>query len=206
LPSLIEKIKALQEQNIESSSTGFKPFPVDYLYKLSSTPVDLYLQLSSEKFIKFHHANHEFTIHDINRIKDKGMLEVFTKENEILPLLKEYLSKLQDNLQQDSRSEKVKHSDFGKLCDLIFKNMKELRIDPELLENSQKMITRTFDELKNSNGITKAMSNLLKNSNNHVGHSIAVAFIASALCHEGPWSSAVNKKKVSATLKKVLHL
>ncbi len=191
----------LNYSNSIHKNTKFRLFPLLNFYRIKEFPVDIFIKIGSDKHIKVFNKNDMVTIPALNKYKQKGVTDLCVEIDNYPIMLQAYVNTLEESVQNTRCSPRGQDRDRALICKLIYSNMSDLNLSKVLLDSGQKLINESFKSISDNKQILESLDNLRESDNYHFNHSIAIAFLVTAVCAETPWrSSEASMKLVMAAV------
>lgn len=200
IPQYIEQIDKIKE-DLESTFVGsFKPFLLENIYTLSKTPVDIFLKLSKDKYVKILNQCDEIVYSNFHKYKQQGAKNIYIESSQLPILLQTYIDNLIKALENRRLSVNSMNRDHKKISSLIYEHLKELTISETLLASIDQLIGQALKSISENSDIFQMINKVTNKDNYFLDHSIAIAYLACAICKQTKWSSSetLNKLIMSA--------
>lgn len=213
IPKYIDKVARINDGLRNTLIADFKPFLLINLYKMTSVPVDIYLKLSENKYVRVINQNEHLTLPTLNKYKQKGVDNIYIEISQYPVLLTHYIDKLSGDLHNRRLASNTEVRDHKQACKLIYDHMAALQISETILESGKKLIDQSLENFSTQSGIMDSIERIVQVDNYYFDHSVAIAYLATAICKESDWTSPETLRKLviaalfhDLSLEKIQHI
>jgi HD-GYP domain-containing protein (c-di-GMP phosphodiesterase class II) len=197
---------ALESVNFTASSSTseseYTSVPIEFLCKVNSTPVDLYIKLSNDKFVHLFSKNEVFSSSDITKYQERKIESLYVKSEEIDEFLDHFLSYLTT----------INYSDFkvneqieiqGAAHALVHKYLNQIGVNEHSVRAAEEVVRSSLELIENNKQLYDIF-NKIKDENDYLyQHSLFIAYIGCSILENMDWTSRDIKTKI--TLAAMMH-
>jgi len=191
-----ELITLLLSNNIiqEELISNYYKVKTIYFLRYNKTLFDIYIKLSSSKYVKIIHKNSSYTLRDIERYLDKKQDYLYINTNDA----EHFESKLMENTYLIEEESELEDSDdaLEKTMTIVHYLVKELGINERVITLVDRSIDVMKKELKKDNKLLEILSKFREQHNYLHEHCYILGYFCDLLCTEMDWSATDIKKKL----------
>jgi len=191
-PSQFVKLIAATLENVCQSPLSISPknyikVRASYLFRYNKSLIDIYLKISSGKYIKIINACDKYEKDVIEKFYNKGERFFYIRETELKNSLNEEIN-TSFLLYEPSHSMSSANNFLNSI--LVIKDIiNGIGIGANVVSEVDKAIKEIDNMIKIHPHISKIFSHLKNGQNYFLDHSFALAYISSAICNEMEWSN-----------------
>lgn len=156
----------------------FVPISLNILTKLAFSPVDLYLKVSDEKFLKVLRTNEKFTEEDFEKYKEKGLDSLLIEQCDgevFLRVLEENILSLLDS------KEELTEKEIRNIHSVIANVTASFGFSSAVVEMTKKSIDHSLKVIKKDKQLTSLFDDLIDSGNYLSSHAVVCAHIVNAI-------------------------
>lgn len=165
-------------------------------------PCDVFLMISSQKYIKLLKAKCDFVNETLKHYEAKGITSFYVRREDYIGLSKEIQKSLLSSLQG---VEVIQETSLGDVAQLQAQNVlivkeisQNLKIDSVTLENLNEMVNSNVKFIFKSKGTLKNFFKSFLHAGPYLyGHSIMISHVANYVAMRMSWSTAKTMEKLS---------
>lgn len=153
----------------------------------SIVPCDVYVQLSSEKYVLLARSGTKAIFTELHLAERKDVTIFHVHKDDYKSCVGQNLTVAGIVLDKESLSDEVKTNVLGRTCDTVFKEITILGFKPESMKHSQ-MVAQNIQKLVANKSDLNAIINLMSGiSNDLIRHSMAVSAISVMIANGLGW-------------------
>jgi putative nucleotidyltransferase with HDIG domain len=184
--------------DLTSCEHDYRALSISYLFRLTHTPVEVFIQLSKEKHLKILNKDADFDHDFLRKYKKKGVEEVFIKKEDYADFTADIMTILTQSIDSKDRSERGKMVDKEMAMKLIYSDMAQLRLDEFSLDSAKSTIEGTVKMMESRKDTLTCLNNMLQQENYLYEHSLSTSFICTAICQASSnWNDAKNTEQLT---------
>ncbi|MCB9061596.1 MAG: response regulator [Halobacteriovoraceae bacterium] len=190
LPEIIKKVVTPEIFGPdERNSTDFYKIKIYYFWRFDETLCDIWVGLSSEKFVKIIHKNSEYTKADIDKYIKKKQKYLYIHKDDFENFCDGY-QKLNFLVRKDKPFDASDENERRKAHAYIHHIILEIGITQEVVEITKRMIENIFSTpIKGQTEIFKMMIRHFEKRDYIYDHSYMAAQISCFICKQTEWAS-----------------
>jgi HD-GYP domain-containing protein (c-di-GMP phosphodiesterase class II) len=181
----------------------FVPVDIRIVSKIKTNVCHLYIQLASEKHVKFANKGDPLDATKLEKFKGQGIKEIYVEEGDHPALVAAASQQTVTNLTNilddvGTLKEPVKSLDLTTATHkLIHKLMHQMGINEQIVELTQSSIKHTLKVLNKKTPLGKMVQQSLKKENYISSHCMAINYISCSIANQFPWDSKDTQNKLS---------
>jgi two-component system chemotaxis response regulator CheY len=192
-PNMIEGLKELINQfkndlqTEDAQVSSHVPISLNLLNKLKEVPTDIYLKLTSEKYVKVLNQGQTFETGDFEKYTQKKIAELYCLNSDFELLL----ARIQKEIMVlNSLSSTPEVSQQLQIHELLLNTFRQYGLQESFIPYVQKQVTDTFELLQKEKKLSGILCKILEAKTSYVGtHSFMLAAISTILVSKLDWSS-----------------
>lgn len=157
-------------------------------------PCDIFIKIGDEKLLKIFNAGEELVPTDIEKYEDK-LLQFFLFEKKYMKLFLEEVSKKIDNIMDDRHKNQPE-----KVLDIhavILSTVRHLGFCDRIIKVTERSVQYILGVVDNNNDYAELYHNIFGHEGKYLTkHSVALAYITTALVSRSQWDSFDTKNKL----------
>jgi putative nucleotidyltransferase with HDIG domain len=180
-----------------SSDKLFSSIQIDSFYSGKTTLLDIYVRLSSGRYIKILNKGSYFDQKRLDHYKtDKSVKELYFKTNEVNSFLNA-LGEVAKSIENSKNVHVKKKYNVAKVIGQFFISEAFSKgINNELKESSISLCQSIYSSAKKDPNLLELLSIIEVENYDILEHSFQVAFLASVICNTMQWSSVETKRVI----------
>lgn len=185
----------VQNEDIIKNTSKYSPISFNILRKIKISPVDIYLKINDNKFIKLFNIDSEITINDIEKYEKKKITSFFILKNDVESFVGNILThgfSLLEN-KENKYDEEVVLDAHEVIADVL----EGFGISKRLIELTDESIKFTIDRFEKNKQTREELHKVLGYKSLYLTkHSVLLAYINCGLLSALPWDSLETKNKM----------
>jgi putative nucleotidyltransferase with HDIG domain len=170
--------------------------PVEHFFSGLKTDVDVYIQLSEEKYIKLTKAGESFELDQLHRYQGKHVSHLYIKSPEYHLFLKKQISIAGIVLSNAQFTMDKKTNVVSKVAESIYQSLQELGLDEKTYESVKEISSHVTNLVEADTSLSHLFDSLQKSSEDALRHSVAVSFVAPMIGRKMDWGRTETLEKL----------
>jgi putative nucleotidyltransferase with HDIG domain len=184
---------------MESESLNLKDMvavPVEHFFSGLKTEVDVYIQLSEEKFVMITKAGESFELDQLQRYQGKHLSHLYIKTPDYQTFLKKQISIAGIVLSNAQFTMEKKTNVVSKVAESIYQSIQKLGLDESTYEPVKEISSHVTNLVEADVSISNLLESLQKSSEDTLRHSVAVSFVAPMIGKKMDWGRTETLEKL----------
>lgn len=173
------------------------PVPIGEFISGVKTPVDLYVRLSSDKFVLICKAGTPTQQDQLRTYKDKEVDYLWVQKNQYNKLTKQTIAIAGMAVNHQNLNLQNKSDFVSKAAAKVFNQLEHLGVNLEMYYNAKSISEATIALVENHKDLSALFASLNQHSNSLMAHSLAVSTLSVTVAIEMGWSKRLTLEKLA---------
>lgn len=194
---LDEALRFLSKSELEKIS-NYRGMKLELCLKFDLVPVDLFVKINDEKYLKIYFKNTKIVPEDFEKYKKKNIDELYVEQDEFKGFLDFIIH------ETISKIEKVPEEggigfidDMLGIQSIIHNHMNKIGLDEKVIGVSKAAVEKTIVNIEKESRLYKIFEKMIKKNEFLYEHSMAVNILSMAILRELEWNSTDTQFKLS---------
>jgi len=198
LEQALEFLKFIDLERSNIRDKEFIPIRINLLYRGKFATSDIYLQLSSDKFIHLYNKGDNLSSADILKYENKNVEVVYIKNDQFEVFVDTYIEIISEVIRQERKGiAPASLQVHFEVHELIHQQLLSIGLSPASIELAKKTINSTISSIEKEPDLLKVILNAANNADWLYEHSLMLAFLSSIILSKLEWSSKDTLYKVT---------
>jgi response regulator RpfG family c-di-GMP phosphodiesterase len=191
-----EKIKKFNSSStdVNRNKSLYSSIDIDLVESIGIFPVDLFVKINEEKYVKVLNAKDSLTSEEIKKYKNREIHKLRVKKTNVKIVIESLFNHIQEILSDTTVEKETKVIDAHSV---IMNTVRVLGLSDRIVratENSVDLTLETFEKIKKFNDIYQK---IFGNEKLYLTkHSIALSYISCGIISKLPWDSIESRNKL----------
>lgn len=190
------KKEEYEESLIDVDPNDYLPMKIKSFYLYNQFPYDVYMEITSTKFIRVLPANKHYTISMLSEYAKKNVKFFYIKKDDQLEYLESESKKCLKSLSEINISSKEILPLIIKSINTLHQYINAIGVTPSVLNLGSKITDIIFETSGHFRNFKNAIEKYPKGLDGVASKSLLCAFISDALCTGFGWNSGLTRKKL----------
>lgn len=201
IPTVNAIKKILESQKMEiplvTKKQNFFPIKISQLYRIFSSPCDVYLKINELKYVKCIHANEDSIQEMLSKYKDKGFQYLYLKKEDYYSCYDFFFKDILPSEEEFINSKQTKEIYYSNSQQVIYELISDLGISENVIQVSEELIQDICKEYKNSE-LSSLFEKFKYSKERYIfDHSTMTSMFSIAICTNFEWRNTEIYKKLT---------
>lgn len=196
---LVEVIKSSgrEKELHELPTTEYSSVKLRTFLKFSSVPVDIFIRLSEQKFVKLLNRDDMYSYDIVKKYMDKGVEFLFVRQEDHVTLADTSIRTLLQIYDRKSLSKDQKQAIQMMALEDIHKHIQQYGLDEKSVELTKKTMETSVAVMKRSPSLWQLLKKMKSEGDYIYQHSLKLSYICTAIAKNSEWNSDSTCYKLS---------
>ncbi len=173
------------------------PVAVELFFTGLKTEMDIFIQLSDQKYVLINKAGQPFDLERLKRYKNKKITHLHIRKDDYHIFAMKQISIAGIVVQNEKFPNDKKTEVLSKIAESVYKAIETLGLDVTSFEAAKNLTQHVINLVESDASLSKLFEALARSSEITLKHSIAVGFIAPMIGRNLSWSRTETLEKLS---------
>lgn len=171
--------------------------PVEHFFSGLKTEVDVYIQLSDEKYVLLTKAGESFELDQLKRYQVKNLTHLYIRGQDYNLFLRKQISIAGIVLSSPQFAIDKKTNVLSKVAGSIYQSIQDMGFNNESYHSAKEISQQVINLVESNATIANLLEGLKKSSEESISHAVAVGFIAPMIGKKMGWGRSETLEKLS---------
>lgn len=174
----------------------YRAVKIKFFVNMNSAPVDAYIRLSDEKYVKVIKTDEPYSSEQIMRYSEKGVKELFVAETDLAKFNNYCLDSMVKILMAKDMKEETVVEVQARVHEMVHNQLSKIGIDEHTMEMMKGSIETSIRVIDSTPSLTDLLKKVMKEGGYIYQHSLFISHLAGAILKKVDWGSDDTKMKV----------
>lgn len=171
--------------------------PIEHFFSGLKTEVDVYIQLSDEKYVLLTKAGESFELEQLQRYQVKSLTHLHIREQDYHLFLRKQITIAGIVLNNPQFATDKKTTVVSKVAGTVYQAFQKMGFDETSFNTAKEISQQVINLVESNASIGNLLEGLKKSSEESVSHSVAVGFVAPMIGKKMGWTRTETLEKLS---------
>lgn len=185
---------------LKVSDASYKKINIYSFSQFNNAPVDIFIRLSEEKYVKVVNKSDMYSSEVIEKYKKRAVKYLYVKAGDFTEYLEDLSSNLSYLLDEDLINQSTKFSLEKVSLDIVHKSIRSIGISEKTIELTNKVMNSVVSSVKRDKKLWAVLKKSVLEVDHAAEHAIAVSYLCSSILENLKWDSAgtISKMTISS--------